>query len=301
MMKKILAGGALAALALGGLVATATPASAHTPVVKADCTALTVDLTAYSNDRNSVTVVVDGEEIAATTFARSFHETYEWADHDIDPASVKSWSVKVDATDGNQFDKTLTGGAIKGCTPATKPASPVGPAVDCEIESVDEISKPEDTESITYTKDADGILATLSSGYAWGDLGPYTQKSTTTAIYPADALAELLEAQKCEPEQPLAEPTPSPTPTPTPTDAAPAPLSSPTPSPTPSAEPTPTPTPTPAAPTPSASPSAAPVAGTPPILASTGAQVSGAILFALLLVGGGFGLVWARKRISNNA
>ncbi|MCF4120451.1 hypothetical protein L1785_05610 [Antribacter sp. KLBMP9083] len=289
-MKKILAGGALMALALGGLVATATPASAHTPVAKADCTGLTVDLTAYSNGRNSVTVVVDGKELEATTFARSFHETYEWAGHGIDPASVKSWSVAIDATDGNQFDRTLRGGPLEDCTPTTTPVSPAAPTVNCDITSVDEIAKPEDTESITYTKDAAGILATLSRGFAWGDLGPYTQQSTTTATYPAAALAELLEAQECETE-------PTPTPTPTPTEAAPTPVTTPTPTPTPSAEPTPSPSVTP---TPSASASPAPVAGTPPILASTGAQVGGAILFALLLVAGGFGLVWARKRIHNN-
>lgn len=302
-MKKILAGGALVALALGGLVATAAPASAHTPQAKADCTSLSVNLTQYQSSNrstNKVWVTVDGKKLEdGKTFSTSFKQTYNWAQLGIDPASVKSWEVKVDAWDGRngtEYDRTLTGGPIRNCTPVSKPASPVVPTVDCTVTSVDAIAKPQDTEAITYSKDATGITAKLKPGYAWGDLAGYTKVDAGTAVYPADKLAALIAAQQC------ATPTPTPTATPTP-EATPTPTATPTPESTPTATPTPdaTPTATPSAtPTASASPSPSASATTPPVLASTGAKVGGAVAFALLLVAGGFGLVWARRRIAQN-
>ncbi|WP_125775645.1 hypothetical protein [Antribacter gilvus] len=156
------------------------------------------------------------------------------------------------------------------------------PTVDCTVDSVDAIAKPADTESITYTKDAAGITATLNDGFSWGDLGAYDELSTTTAILPAADLAALLQSLTCETE-------PTPSPSPSPTESVPAPVASPS----PSASPTPSSTSTP-----SASPSA-PAAAQPPTLAQTGATVGGAVLLALLLAGGGFALVWARRRIRN--
>ncbi|MGN0111342.1 MAG: hypothetical protein ACI38P_06780, partial [Cellulosimicrobium funkei] len=95
-MKRLLASAAATALALGGLlVATAAPASAHTPDVTADCTTLSVKLWAYSKKSNELTVTVDGKEVESTTFERQLTRSY-----DLDPTQDHTWTVSVDASDG---------------------------------------------------------------------------------------------------------------------------------------------------------------------------------------------------------
>lgn len=104
-MKRLLASAAATALALGGLiVATAAPASAHTPVVTADCTTLSVKLWAYSKKSNDLTVTVDGKEVESTTFQRELTRSY-----DLDPTQDHTWTVSVDASDGRQYDYDQSG------------------------------------------------------------------------------------------------------------------------------------------------------------------------------------------------
>lgn len=104
-MKRLLASAAATALALGGLlVATAVPASAHTPVVTADCTTLSVKLWAYSQKSNQLTVTVDGKEVESTTFQRQLTRSY-----DLDPTQDHTWTVSVDASDGRQYDHEQSG------------------------------------------------------------------------------------------------------------------------------------------------------------------------------------------------
>lgn len=296
-MKKLLAGSTLAALALGSVVATAAPAAAHTPEIKADCTGLTVNLTYYASQGNHVTILVNDKELDAQKFGREFKEYYAWADYDIDPADVESWIVEIDASDADRFDSVIEGGMPEECTPAPEPVavSPEVPAVDCDVTSVDQITKPEDTEAITYSQDERGITATLNDGSSWGDLGPYTQESRRTALLPVEALTALITEQECatEPVPPVVTPTPtaseSATPSPTPTEESPAPVASAEPSVSPSASADTTPSPSPSA-----------TADNGPKLAETGAKVGGAVALALLLVGGGLTLVWARRRMQNS-
>ncbi len=104
-MKRLLASAAATALALGGLlVATAAPASAHTPDVTADCTTLSVKLWAYSKKSNELTVTVDGKEVESTTFERQLTRSY-----DLDPTQDHTWTVSVDASDGRQYDYEQSG------------------------------------------------------------------------------------------------------------------------------------------------------------------------------------------------
>lgn len=114
-MKRLLASAAVTALALGGIaVATAAPASAHTPVVTADCTSLSVKLWAYSDTKqNDLTVTVDGAVVDDTRFKRSFEKAY-----DLDPTKDHTWSVKVDAGDGSRYDHQQSGSTTACETPA---------------------------------------------------------------------------------------------------------------------------------------------------------------------------------------
>ncbi|OLT54445.1 hypothetical protein [Cellulosimicrobium sp. CUA-896] len=101
-MKRLLAGAATTALALGAaLVATAAPASAHTPVVDADCSSVDVALWAYAERgrANEVTVTVDGEVVEKERFGRDFRTSV-----DLDPTTDHEWEVEVEAADDPRWD-----------------------------------------------------------------------------------------------------------------------------------------------------------------------------------------------------
>lgn len=106
------------ALALGGLlVATAAPASAHTPVVVAECDALVVDLTQYKSAKrdkkpNTVTVTVDGKVVAEERFGTEYGRSFT-----LDSSAAHTWKVSVDAFDEDRFDWS-----DKGSTTACPPA-----------------------------------------------------------------------------------------------------------------------------------------------------------------------------------
>lgn len=101
-MKRLVASAAATALALGAaLVATATPASAHTPVVDADCSSLDISLWAYADrgKANEVTVIVDDEVVKEERFGRDFQGSV-----DLDPTTDHEWKVEVDAADSSRYD-----------------------------------------------------------------------------------------------------------------------------------------------------------------------------------------------------
>jgi len=103
-VKRLLASATATALALGGLlVATATPASAHSGEPIADCQSLTVDLWAYAKG-NGLTVVVDGQTLEPRSFDGRFRKTYP-----LDPTQDHTWSVEVDAADNDRYDRSWNG------------------------------------------------------------------------------------------------------------------------------------------------------------------------------------------------
>lgn len=268
-MKKLLAGGTLAVLAFGGMIATAAPASAHTPVVTADCGWVDVDLKSYKQAK--VTVTIDGTVVKDQEFTGQYAEKFEGLALD----TTHEYSVKVDAYDDDRWDWSQDG-SVPAC-PTTPPpvevVSPVAPEIvaGCAA-SLDDVTLPPNSEAITYSKSEAGIVATLTSdSYAFPeDLGAYQPQADGTALLPTEAV--VLE-EDCAEQSPA--PTPSTTPTVEPTEEASVP---------PSDEPT-------------ASPS--PAAEEPPVLAATGATVGGAVAFAALLAVAGVVLVWARKRMQN--
>lgn len=266
-VKKLLAGGTLAVLAFGGMIAGAAPASAHTPNVTADCGFVDVNLEYYQGAK--VTVVIDDKIVEETEFESGFQGRYDNLALDV----AHEWSVTVDAYDGDQYDATRSG-SIGVCQtpPPAEVVSPVMPeAVSGCAASLDDVTLPENTDAITYSKTEAGIVATLNSdAYVFPeDLGAFQPQDDGSALLPVEL---VVFEEECE-QTP--EPTPTTEPTTEPTRDASAP---------PVAEP-------------SASPS--PAADEPEELAATGATVGGAIAFAALLAAGGIALVWARKRMQN--
>lgn len=265
-MKKLLAGGTLAVLALGGMVATAAPASAHTWGVESSCGSLSVNLTQFSGA--DVTVVIDAITVDQQQFDRKFTQTYE-----LSRDRAHSWSVIVDAHDSDQFDGQKSD-TQKACEPPAQPTeavlTPPAPVTECAA-TLDDVALPPNTEAISYRKSDAGIVAALTSDdYVFPeDLGNYVPQEDGSALLPTEYV--VIE-EKC------ADSTPEPTTSAGGSDDTSddedgsASAATPTPSPSPSAE-------------------------APPVLAATGATVGGAIAFAALLAAGGVVLVWARKRM----
>ncbi|MDR7383298.1 hypothetical protein [Promicromonospora iranensis] len=145
-MKKFLAGGALAALTLGGLVVGAAPASAHTPAVSSACdveagSSITYNLAYYADGDNKFTLVVDGKIYVEETFSKSLSDTVVVEDSTIE----HTWEASVVASDGEEFnwgpgneeartprgiEKVPATGTIEACvdaepTPEPSPSEPV--------------------------------------------------------------------------------------------------------------------------------------------------------------------------------
>ncbi|WP_265522453.1 hypothetical protein [Oerskovia flava] len=120
-MKKFLAGTLATVLAVGGLaVATATPASAHTPRISPTCTELSVDLTQYAQQGNTVTVTIDDEVVEESEFGRSFRGTYAIPD----PAVASEWEVDIVASDDRRGKRGWTrteSGTTTPCVDETAP------------------------------------------------------------------------------------------------------------------------------------------------------------------------------------
>jgi hypothetical protein len=110
-MKKLLIIPAIAA----GLVALASPASAHTPTISAKCQTLSIDLKWYESA--TVTVTIDGQ---ATTekFEGDWSDTF---------TGTKTWSVSVDDR-GKKYDFTQSG-TFEDCAPpsTTVPTTTTAP------------------------------------------------------------------------------------------------------------------------------------------------------------------------------
>jgi LPXTG-motif cell wall-anchored protein len=159
-VKRTLAGVAATTLAVGGmLVATAAPASAHTPRVKDTCTSLEVNLTQYQGA--DVVVTIDGKTVADEDFHGSWHRTFE-----LDGSTGHEWSVDVDARDGDQYDARERG--------RTEPCVPTTP------------EQPQDTEVqvgiYLYPK------LDASKDAAWENSGEQQLLGTTTLTLPEDEL-----------------------------------------------------------------------------------------------------------------
>lgn len=132
LIRKATGAGAAVALAVAAVLALATPASAHTPKVKASCqdevTTLEVKLSNYNaQDRNTLTVVADGEAIIDK---KVFETTFDKKWSDFDPAVEHEFVVKVvawddpDGTKGWSTSETLRVKACAATSPTTSKPAP---------------------------------------------------------------------------------------------------------------------------------------------------------------------------------
>ena len=115
MFKKIIAGVASVALALGMVALTAGPASAHTPNVTASCTAVNVNFTNYSNsDTNHLEVWLDGTKVAdVADFNSPYSATYNFTQ----VLATHTYEVKVDVSGGTQYDYNVGQKTVGNCLP----------------------------------------------------------------------------------------------------------------------------------------------------------------------------------------
>jgi hypothetical protein len=136
-VKKLLAGGALAALTLGGIVVGAASASAHIPGAEAGCDAAAgvsfVSATANMYPAGaSVVVTIDGAEVESGTFEEVGHQSgnsqpqYEYSYENkwdtLDATVAHVWTVSYDSPDG-QGVKDF-GGTIEPCVTAVPTPEP---------------------------------------------------------------------------------------------------------------------------------------------------------------------------------
>lgn len=163
-MKKLLAGGALAALTLGGIVVGAASASAHIPEAVAGCDAAAgvsfVSATAKMYPAGaSVVVTIDGAEVESGTFEEvgfksgqnqpQYEYSYENKWDTLDATVAHTWTVSYDSPD-NQGVKDF-GGTIEPCvtaepTPEPSPSEPPvtepEPSEEPSVAPTDEASVP---------------------------------------------------------------------------------------------------------------------------------------------------------------
>lgn len=115
------------AAAAGVLVALASPASAHTPKINADCvdgvTTLTVELADYNDQKENAVVVTDGDEVLDdAAFGRSYSEAWEVAgdvDHEF-TVDVTAWDDP-EGKEGWSFTETLKVAACVEPPTSTEP------------------------------------------------------------------------------------------------------------------------------------------------------------------------------------
>lgn len=107
----------LAAVAIAG-----APASAHTPEVSVDCDSIELTLTGYPAG-STVGGTLDGADVGTTTFDGSFSS----GPFALDPTVAHTWSIVIDSSDGEKYDKVITGSSDPDCIPEEPPVVPEKP------------------------------------------------------------------------------------------------------------------------------------------------------------------------------
>jgi hypothetical protein len=165
-VKKLLAGGALAALTLGGIVVGAASASAHIPGASGTCDAaagvsvVTAEAKMYPADA-SVVVIIDGAEVANGTFEdlgfksgngqAQYEYSYKGTFDTLDPTTAHTWSVSFDSPDGQgvkDYEDTIPACVTPEPTPEPTPTPSEPPVTEPEpseepsVAPTDEASVP---------------------------------------------------------------------------------------------------------------------------------------------------------------
>lgn len=85
--------------AVGVVGGVAASASAHTPVITADCYQVKVDLKSYDKSGNTISVAIDGQPLVEESFGQSLMKSYPITD----PTRATNWTVIVTAKDDPNF------------------------------------------------------------------------------------------------------------------------------------------------------------------------------------------------------
>ncbi|HEV6952345.1 MAG TPA: hypothetical protein VKY86_03735 [Promicromonospora sp.] len=189
-MKKLLAGGTLAVLTFGGVLAGAATASAHTPRVAADCGWLEVNLQAYRGAK--VTVTIDGAVAHEEEFQSGFSKKFEGLAQDV----THDWTVTVDAYDG--YDGTQYDWEDSGqIDPCVEPAPEPSPSVPAEPEPTEPPAaepEPSDEPSVVPSEEAPVPPAEPSESPSPVAEEPPVLAATGATVGGAVAFAALLAA-----------------------------------------------------------------------------------------------------------
>jgi LPXTG-motif cell wall-anchored protein len=185
-VKRILATVATATLALGGLVATATTAAAHTPDVDAVCGSLSINLTQYAGasggNTNTVTVVVDGETRVEESFGREFR-----AEVELTKDEAHQWTVSVDAWDDDDWDWNMSGDLAACVEP--EPTPEPTPEVEPELETAFYVyPKLDSTKPAAWENSGEQTLIATREGEEFWDELPqeYPGELFDVTTLPAD-------------------------------------------------------------------------------------------------------------------
>jgi len=166
-VKKLLAGGALAALTLGGIVAGAAPASAHKPDANGICDAAANVSYVYAKGiwypgDATVVVTIDGAEVESGRFdqvgvksgdsRKQYEYSYDNKWDALDPTVEHTWSVSFDSPDGagiKDYNDTIPACVTPEPTPEPSPSEPPVTEPEPSEEPTPELSvEPTDEASV---------------------------------------------------------------------------------------------------------------------------------------------------------
>lgn len=116
MHKKLAAITTATALVGASVLLMAGPASAHTPELTYDCDSIEVTLTGYPSG-STINGVLDGVNLGTTTFSGN----YSSGPIVLDPSVAHEWTITIDSSDGDRFDKVITGQSPAVCLPVVPP------------------------------------------------------------------------------------------------------------------------------------------------------------------------------------
>ncbi len=179
--------GALVGAAVAAAAATvfaAVPASAHTPVLNAECkdgtTTLSVKLTQYAESTaqksNRVKVTLDGDkELENKDFGRSFEGSYS-ASGDVKRVFV----VEVKAHDGNQYSFTKTK-TVEACVVPTTTTTTTTTETTSTTTTVETTTEPSETTTTTVEPTTETSESSV----------PATTTTTDAAVVPVADTDEL--------------------------------------------------------------------------------------------------------------
>ena len=138
-IRKITTGVAAVALATGGALALAAPASAHDAVFVERCEFVALQLSSYP-DGSLVSGTVDGQPFGGPFGTGGFQDSVNFTDLSVS----HSWNISVTSGDGDPaFAKSFVGQSLPSCITPTPEPEPTPPVITPEPEPTPPVVVPE--------------------------------------------------------------------------------------------------------------------------------------------------------------